>query len=85
MLSMLLVVFQGVVASEYSRAHLANHGIVVNGYGAIPVYKFIDSEGRVSYSTSASNDYIQAEEVTIISPPSSRHELSAELFVKKMK
>jgi len=67
---LLLYVSQGSVASEYSRAHSINHGIVINGYGSVPVYKFTDSKGKVTYSSSASTDFIQAEEVAIIAPPS---------------
>ncbi len=69
---LLMFVIQGVMASEYSRVHSANRGIAINDYGSVPVYKFTDSKGKVTYSTSASVDFIRAEKIAIISPPSSQ-------------
>jgi len=86
MLSMLMLfLVNNVAASEYSRAHSANSGIVSNGYATVPVYKFIDSEGRVSYSTSSSTDFIQAEEITIITPPSSQQLEASNQRLEEMK
>ncbi len=69
---LLMFTIQAAMASEYSRVSSSNHGIVINGYDSVPVYKFTDSKGKVTYSTSASTDFIQVEEVAIIAPPSAQ-------------
>ena len=80
-----MLVIQGSVASEYSRVHSADRGITINGYESVPVYKFTDSKGRVTYSTSASTDFIQAEKMAITAPPSSQQLSVSKQRIDEMK
>jgi len=81
----LMLVVQGSVASDYSRVHSTNRGIAINGSESVPVYKLTDSKGKVSYSTSASTDFIQVEKIAIAAPPSSQQLSASKQRIDEMK
>ena len=85
----LLVQFMFVVhvseASDSNRMSAQGRGIATNVSGLVPVYKFTDSKGKVTYSTSSPTDFIQAEQVTIIAPPSPQQLDEAKRRVDEMK
>jgi len=49
-------------------AEASDFGIVTNGQ--VPVYKFIDSKGNITYSESGSANFVQIEKIAISAPPS---------------
>ena len=72
-------------ASDSNRMFVQGRGIATNVSGLAPVYKFTDNKGKVTYSTSAPTDFIQAEQVTIIAPPSPQQLDEAKQRVDEMK
>jgi len=79
------------LATDDTNYHSSSDEIPRNGYDDIPtpIFKFTDSNGKVSYSTSVltsiANDFVQFEEVMISLPPSQQRVDESNLRHDEMK
>ncbi len=52
---------------------------------AVPVYKFIDASGKVTYSSLIERDFVEVEEIFITSPPPDEYAIETRLRSEKLK
>ena len=83
-MSLLVLLVTGespVYSEEFSNNYI---DIVMSGVNSYPVYKFVDSNGKRTYSSDTQGDFVTVERINIAPSPSAEYVEQAQLRISKL-